>query len=184
VRLVTGALLAIAVSAIASAQGAGSWPVDAGGNGGFSARRLSAAPAIDGREWIRADVKLGTPPTWRSANADYTLRFGEIDEDGDIARWPLLFERQGSRPVSLTAGGMTAFAYVTPDARFIFIEPLIAIDVRRWRRFALSAALGIVPYVSIEAVSRDGRSLLISRRDCPFDCQGRPTEYFMLTLPS
>jgi hypothetical protein len=184
VRLVTGALLAIAVSTIVSAQRATSWPVDARGDGGFSARRLAAAPAIDGREWIRADVKLGMPATWRPAKADYTLRFGEIDEEGDIARWPLLFERPGSRPVSLTAGGTTAFAYVTPDARFIFTEPLMAIDVRRWRRFALSAALGIVPYVSVEAVSPDGRRLLASRRDCPFDCIGRPTEYFVLMLPS
>ena len=106
------------------------------------------------------------------------------DEEGDVARWALMLERPGSRPVSLTAGGKTGFAYVTPDARFIFTEPLMAIDVRRWRRYALYSALAIAPYVSIDAVSADGRRLLISRRDCPYDCQGRPTEYFELTLPS
>jgi hypothetical protein len=176
--------VAIVASGIVFAQGANSWPTDAGGNGGFSARRLSTAPAIDGREWIRADVKFGAPRAWRPARADYTLRFGEVDEDGDIARWPLMFERQGAPPVSLTAGGTTAFAYVTPDARFIFTEPLMAIDVRRWQRYALYSVFGIQAYVSIEAVSADGRRLLISRRDCPFDCQGRPAEYFVLTLPS
>ncbi len=55
-RLVTVAGLLIALSVLVSAQRATSWPVDASGIGGFSARRLTAAPAIEGREWIRADV--------------------------------------------------------------------------------------------------------------------------------
>jgi len=36
---------------------------------------------------------------------------------------------------------------------------------------------------SIEAISRDGRRPLISRRDCAMDCKDVRVEYFELTLP-
>ena len=183
-RLAIVIVLAIVAPVFIRAQGASSWPVDAGGNGGFSARRLAAVPAVDGRAWIRADIKFGQPPTWRPAKGDYALRFADLDEEGDIARWALILERPGARPVSLSAGGKTGFAYVTPDARFIFTEPLMAIDVRRWERYALHSALGIQPYVSIEAISRDGRRLLVSSRICAFDCRNEPVIAFEVTLPS
>ena len=181
--LILAALL-LSVSMEVSGQGANAWPIDTAGTGGFSARRLVAAPTIDGRQWIEATVNVGGSDPWRPAKADYTLRFTDVDEEGDIQRWALTFERPGSRPVSLTAGGKTGFAYVTPDARFIFMEPLIVVDVRRWRRYALYSALGIAPYVGIEAVSRNGRRLLVSHRECAFDCPNRPVTYFEVTLPS
>jgi len=36
---------------------------------------------------------------------------------------------------------------------------------------------------SIEAISRDGKRLLISRRDCAMDCKDVRVGYFELTLP-
>jgi hypothetical protein len=184
VRALILAALLLGVSMEVSGQGSNAWPIDTVGAGGFSARRLATAPTIDGRLWIEADVKVDEPAPWRPPKANYTLRFTDMDEEGDIQRWALTFERPGSRPVSLTAGGKTGFAYVTPDTRFIFMEPLIVVDVRRWRRYALYSALGIEPYVVIEAISRDGRRLLVSHRECAFDCPDRPVTYFEVTLPS
>lgn len=182
-RVVAAITCALLLTGLAGPQST-SWPVDAGGTGGFSVTRLPGPVTVDGRRWVEADVKVGEPQAWRPAKADYMLHFTAEDEQGDIARWGLLFERSGGRPVSLTAGGTTGFVFVTPDARYIFIEPLIVIDVRRWRRYALYSALGISPYVNIEAISRDERRLLISRRDCAFDCPGQAVQYFELTLPS
>jgi hypothetical protein len=159
-------------------------PVDTAGPGGFTVRRLPGRPGIDGRAWMFVDVHTGRPPVFRPAGADYELRFTDPDNEGDFERWAVMLERPGRRPVSLTAGGKSGFAYVTPDARYVFTEPLILVDVKTWRRYALYAALGIKPYVTIVAISRDGRSLFIERRDCAQDCAGQTgEEYFELTLP-
>jgi hypothetical protein len=93
------------------------------------------------------------------------------------------FERPGRAPVLLTAGEKTAFAYVTPDTRYIYLEPLIVVDVKVWRRYALGEAFGVAPYVNIVATARDDR-LFIERSSCSIDC-GRRTdeEYFELTPP-
>jgi len=184
VRAVIVAALLLGIAMTVSGQGSNAWPTDTAGTGGFSAKRLVVVPAIDGRQWIEADVKVGGSAPWRPAKADYTLRFTDIDEEGDLQRWALMVQRSGTRPVSLTTGGKTGFAYVTPDARFVFMEPLIVVDVRRWRRYALYSALGIEPYVGIHAISRDGRRLLVSHSKCAFDCPNQPVTYFELTLPS
>jgi len=178
------AVLLLAVSVTLSAQGSNAWPVDTPGPGGFSVKRLDVVPVIDGRQWIEADVKSGETTSWRPAKADYTLRLRDFEDVGDLSRGALIFERSGARPVSLTDAGKTGYAYVTPDARFIFMEPLIVIDVRRWRRYALYSALGIEPYLDIHAISNDGRRLLISHHQCPFDCPNERGTYFEVTLPN
>ena len=50
-RAVTLAVLLLGVSQRPD-QGSNAWPIDTPGAGGFSAKRLAAAPAIDGRQWI------------------------------------------------------------------------------------------------------------------------------------
>ena len=77
----------------------------------------------------------------------------------------------------------TGWVFVTPDSRYILTEPLYVLDVREWKQYALFEALRIPNYTSIEAISRDGKRLLISRRDCGVDCPDQPVEYYELTLP-
>jgi hypothetical protein len=184
VRTVIVATLLLGLSIAMSGQRSNAWPIDTPGAGGFSVKRLAVAPSVDGRLWIEADVKAGEPASWRPAKADYTLRLTDFEDIGDFSRGALIFERLGARPVSLSDAGKTGYAYVTPDARFIFMEPLIVVDVRRWRRYALYSALGIEPYLDIRAISHDGRHLLISHHECPYDCPNDPITYLELTLPS
>ena len=80
--------------------------------------------------------------------------------------------------------GFTGWVFVTPDGRYIVTEPLYALDVRNWKQYALFEALKIPNYTTIEAISRDGKRLLISRRDCAMDCPEVRLEYYELTLPS
>ena len=158
-------------------------PVEAQGAGGFTIQRLPGRVGIDGRAWMFADVHTGTPAAFTPAGGDYELRFSEPDNSGDFERWTVTLERAGSAPVALTAGRKTAFLYVTPDARYIFIEPLVVIDVVTWRRYSLDAEFGLAPYISIVATTRDGR-LFIERSSCSMDCSRRTDEeYFELTIP-
>jgi hypothetical protein len=159
-------------------------PVDAPGSGGFRAQRLPGRVGIDGRAWMFADVHTGKSGAFTPAGADYELRFSEGEEKGDVERWTVTLERRGSAPVRLTDRDKTSFVYVTPDARYIFLEPLVAIDTRTWRRYALHTALGIEPYISIVAITRDGR-LFLERSSCSMDCSRRTNEeYFEVTLPA
>jgi len=153
------------------------------GAGGFLARRLASPPTIDGREWIAVEVLLGrTALEVPARDRTFTLNFGEAKDIGDFVRYPLYLKRGPNPPVRIDHD-FTGWAYITPDNRYVFTEPLYALDVREWKQYALFDVLGIRNYTSLEAISRDGRRLFISRRDCAMDCGGLPRQYYELRLP-
>jgi len=118
-----------------------------------------------------------------AATREFSLTATGCDAVGDSSRCKLLFQSGRAGPV-LIDRGFTGWVYVTPDARYVFTEPLYVLDVRAWTQYALFDALDIQNYVSIGAISRDGRRLVISRTDCPFDCKGEQRrQYYELTLP-
>ena len=94
----------------------------------------------------------------------------------------MLFQRGPAASVRIDAG-FTAWVFVTPDARYIITEPLYALDVRNWTQYALFEALQIPNYVMMDAISENGRRLLVSRRDCAMDCKEKRVEYYELILP-
>lgn len=160
-------------------------PAAVEGAGGFAADRMPGRPGIDGRAWMLADVHAGKAEVFRPDGADYELELKEPDNSGDAERWTVTFAGEGRAPVPLTTGRKTAFVYVTPDARYIFLEPLTVIDVITWRRYDLSKALGIEPYVTIRAIRAGGHELFLDRSNCVADCGNRAEEeFFDLTIPS
>jgi hypothetical protein len=152
--------------------------------GQFSARPLSRPPVIDGRAWVAAEVQPthspGTVPL-RTRTFSLTLRDCG-DHGGDFTRCQLLFHQGGGARVRIDAG-FTGWVFVTADGRYIITEPLYALDVRNWKQYALFEALKIPNYTTIEAISGDGRRLLVSRRDCAMDCREVRVEYYELILP-
>ena len=154
--------------------------------GQFSAARLSRPPVIDGREWIAAKVQpTSDPDRVPLPTKVFSLTLTDCgDHDGDFQRCQLLFRRGRATPVRIH-DGFTGWVFVTPDGRYIFTEPLYVLDVREWKQYALFEALQIPNYTNIEAISRDGKRLFISRRDCAMDCGGvgLEYEYYELILP-
>jgi len=154
--------------------------------GQFSAARLSRPPVIDEREWIAAKVQpTSDPDRVPLPTKVFSLTLTDCgDHDGDFQRCQLLFRRGRATPVRIH-DGFTGWVFVTPDGRYIFTEPLYVLDVREWKQYALFEALQIPNYTNIEAISRDGKRLFISRRDCAMDCRGIGVEdeYFELILP-
>ena len=154
--------------------------------GDFVAIRVSRPPLIDGREWIPANVQTTSEPgTVAVPTSAFSLTLTDCgDHDGDFERCHVLFRRGRDTPVQIDAG-YTGFLFVTPNGRYIVTEPLYVLDVREWKQYALFEALHIPNYTSIEAISRDGMRLFISRRDCPIDCRRdvNVVEYYELTLP-
>jgi hypothetical protein len=151
--------------------------------GEFRARPLGQPPVIDGRAWVAAKVELtSSPRTIPVQTRAFSLTATECGDHGDFVRCQLLFQREGAAPVRID-GGFTAWVFVTGDGSYIFTEPLNALDVRNWKQYALSDALKIAHYKTIEAISGDRRRLLVTRRDCAMDCRDQRVEYYELILP-
>jgi hypothetical protein len=152
--------------------------------GKFSAAQLSRPPLIDGREWIAANVQTtSSPGTVPVPTQAFSLTLTDCgDHGGDFERCQLLFRRGRTTPVRID-DGFTGWVFVTPNGRYIVTEPLYVLDVSEWKQYALFEALQIPNYTNIEAVSRDGKRLFISRRDCALDCTQVRAEYYELRLP-
>jgi hypothetical protein len=152
--------------------------------GQFSAAQLKRPPIIDGREWIAANVETTSSPGPVSVQTKaFSLTLRDCgDHGGDFERCQLFFQRGRATPVRIDAG-FTGWVFVTPDARYVVTEPLYVLDVREWKQYALFESLQIPNYTTIEAISRDGKRLLISRRDCAIDCANVRVEYYELTWP-
>jgi hypothetical protein len=150
----------------------------------FSAAQLSRPPLIDGREWIAANVQTTSSPRAIPVPTQaFSLTLTDCgDHGGDFERCQLIFRRGRTTPVRI-GNGFTGWVFVTPDGRYIVTEPLYVLDVREWKQYALFEALQIPNYTKVEAISRDGKRLFISRRDCAIDCRNVRVEYYELTLP-
>ena len=149
---------------------------------GFTVRRLSSPVAIDGRTWIAIET-VSAAGRVRAPNARFTLMLEEAkDHAGDVVRFRIFFTESGGPRVQLDPG-VAAYAYITPDSRWIVSDPLEVVDVRNWRKYSLSRSFKVDPYIVPRAISADGRRLFISRQPCPFDCQNIPHEYFEIGFP-
>ena len=176
------AFLAQIPSSIAQAVDRSSPPVAESTTGGFTIRRLYDAVTVDGREWIDVPV-IWSGQVGAAANGEFSVSLRQSTGVGDFSRAPIVFERPGAPPVRLKPE-VVAYAYITDDARWIFVEPLDVIDVSAWRRYSLSERFGIRPYAVLTAISADGRRLVFSRRDCPFDCPADiEIEYYEIEIP-
>jgi hypothetical protein len=150
--------------------------------GAFTIRRLTELPPIDGRDW--SPIENITSGSLQSPDGRFTLTLEHSPENtGDLGRSRVYYTHAGGSRVQIDPG-MALSASITRDSRWIvIIAPLEVIDVRAWRRYSLSKAFGIEPYVLVRGVSADGRRLLISRQPCPFDCQHLPNTYYEISLP-
>jgi hypothetical protein len=149
--------------------------------GEFTIRRLDAPLPVDGRTWI-ATKQVSTAGTLTAPNRQFTLALEEASSN-DVVRFRIFFTQAGSQRVQLDAG-RAVYAFVTPDSRWIIFDPLEVVDVTNWRRYSLSRAFNVDSYVVLRAMSSDGRRLFVSRKNCPFDCQNIPDEYYEIGLPA
>ena len=154
------------------------------GSGGFEARQIPSPPVADGKEWIAADVVVGNPErSIQARNRTFSMTFREAPgHGGDVERFKLFLQRGRDAAVQIDVN-LTSWAYVTPDDRWVFTEPLYALDVREWKQYPLFDVLGIPNYTELESISKDGRRLIVSRSDCAYDCRGLPRYYYEVTLP-
>jgi hypothetical protein len=156
-------------------------PETANPGGAFTVRRLDGPVSINGQAWIPIR-QVSASGTMRPPNVPFTLTLEEASTE-EVVHFRIYFEEPGGSRVLLDSGS-TTYAFVTPDARWIITSPLVIIDVANWRRYSLSQAFNIEPFVVLRAISSDGRRLFVSRQVCPFDCRNTQNEYYEIGLPA
>jgi hypothetical protein len=149
--------------------------------GGFTARRLDNPITVDGRVWIPVKEIIGVQ-TVRAPSRQFAIKLEEASsvEVGHFRVWFI----QNDGTAVLIAPGTAIYSFITPDSRWIINGTLEAIDVRDWRAYSLSKAFNIEPYVILDAISADGRRLLISQRPCWVDCGSFPAKYYEIGFPA
>ena len=184
-------LIAVATGLVLTASSARAQPrstapaIDAR-PGGFTARRLSAKPSIDGTEWLETPCHVAGDGTTNipvaSPIGTYTWRMEHVDGalTGDFDRDTQAFVAPGGTAVVMDE--LAAWIYISPDGRYVFREVLTVLDVVAWRQHDLSAAFGIRNYTFVLAISKDARRLLVESRSCSYDCKPDFT-YYELTRP-
>jgi hypothetical protein len=149
--------------------------------GGFTVRRLPGPITIDGRVWTEVQPIIGET-TVRAPNGQFTLTLEE-STSVEIVRFRISITEGKGTPVPLDPGD-AIFVFITPDSRWIFVDPIDVIDVRDWRRYNLSTLFDVDRFVLVRAISVDGQRLFISSQPCPFDCPNSSNEYYEIGFPA
>ena len=151
--------------------------------GGFTVRPLDEPVTVDGRTWIPVKEIIGAQ-TVRAPNGQFTIKLDEASSV-EVGHFRVWFIQNGGSPV-LIAPGTAIYSCITPDSRWIVNGTLEVIDVKEWRAYSLSTAFHIEAYVILDAISADGRRLLISQRRCWVDCQalGIAGKYYEIGFPA
>ena len=149
--------------------------------GGFTVRRLDSPISVDGKIWIAVKPIIGAQ-TVRAPNRQFAIKLEEASSV-EVVHFRVRFIQNNGSAV-LIAPGTAIYSFITPDSRWIINGTLEAIDVREWRAYSLSKAFSIEPYVIPDAISADGRRLLISQRPCWVDCGSSPAKYYEIGFPA
>ena len=115
-------------------------PRTAAGTGGFTVRRLSELPAVDGRTWIEVRDQIVSDGTYRAPNGQFTLTMEDRPENAhNVAAFAIYFT-DGNGTRSQLDPGFAVYTYISHDSRWIISDPLEAIGVTNWVKYSLSTA--------------------------------------------
>ncbi len=147
-------------------------------------RELNSNPLINSSGWQKAKAINGHHlQRIQAPNGTFSLKFEPANEDtGDFERYFLIFEKNGQK-IRIDQG-FTAWAYITPDSRYVITEPLYLFDANKQVTVDLSKELAISNYVQIEGVALDYKRLLVSRINAAMEGMGdQKPEWFEISLP-
>jgi hypothetical protein len=145
---------------------------------GFQKKELPSNPLERSQYWEKAQASEGTP--LNASNGEFSLKFGGSEPIGDLMRSIVVFEKRG-QSIQLTAA--VAWAYITPDSRYVIWEPLTILDVKAWKKYDVSEDIDIPNYVTIEGIGRDHKRLLISWVDGIYEGAIKNLKWYEITLP-
>lgn len=144
--------------------------------------KLSAP--LKGPDWIEMDQgPISTELLITSADNKFSLQLREsLDDEGDIAIYKVALTWRGegkSVPLGLSTG-----AVISPDSRYIVLEPYWLIDVEEWKQYDLRRAFDSKEgYFGVDRWSKNENKFVLHFVQCPFDCPpDESIEYWLVAL--
>jgi hypothetical protein len=151
----------------------------------------SARPSdpLKGPDWVETSatkVDQGTSDTivLSSPNDRFHLRLTEsTNNEGDVAAYLVTLTWKGDDKSRVSLGISTG-TVISPDSRYIMLEPLQLIDVDAWKLYDLRKALKLKEgYFMVDRWTKDGKKILVHSVQCPYDCPaGESIEYWLIEL--
>jgi hypothetical protein len=150
---------------------------------------LKPSEPLKGPDWVEmSEIKFGHGASdaivLNSSNGKFSLRLTESPADeGDVAAYLVNLIRKGEEQCRVSLGISTG-AVISPDSRYIMLEPLKLIDVEAWELYDLRKALQLKEgYFTVDRWTKDGKKVLVHVVHCPYDCPAEESiEYWLIEL--
>jgi len=140
---------------------------------------------IDGDDWLL--VKTVNIKYEEKLYSQFLVFLEETAQAGDLQRYKAVLKLQngGEKWLSKEPTSFVAFAPNVDSLKhkFIALEPLTLIDYRAWKAYDLAKDLKMESHMTIHYWSKDGKGLIVSQTNCPFDCpKDLITTYWKINL--
>lgn len=151
----------------------------------------SARPSdpFKGPDWIEMNQAIRSQGisneiVLNSPNDKFSLKFTESPEnEGDVAVYKvtLVWKGENKAPAPL---GISAGAVISPDSRYVVLQPMKLVDVEAWKMYDLQKAWELKEgYWGVDRWSKNGKNFLVHVVQCPYDCPpGETIEYWLIEL--
>lgn len=150
-----------------------------------SLKEETARPSapLKGPDWLEMDQKpISSEWLMTSPDNKFSLQLRESPGDeGDVAVYKVaLTWRDADKSVPL---GLSTGAVISPDSRYIFLEPYWLIDVEEWKEYDLRKTFEKGGYFGVDRWSKNENKFVLHVVQCPFDCPpDESIEYWLVKL--
>jgi len=145
---------------------------------------------LKGSDWVEMEMSGPTavPGTsdemiLKSPDKKFSLRFKESPEnEADTAAYQvtLIWTGREKSPIPL---GISGGAFISPDSKYIVLNPLVLIDVDAWKIYDLGKTLKLEGYFNVERWANNGKQFVVSIVQYPYDPPpGDSIEYWLIEL--
>ena len=131
---------------------------------------------LKGPAWIEVDEAKDSHPSsneivLNSGDHKFSVKLTESPEnEGDTAvyRVSLIWNSGNKTPVDL---GVSTGAIISPDSKYVVVEPLRLVDIDAWEAYDLRKAFSLKEgYVGVDRWSKDGKKFIVHLTQCVYDC--------------
>ena len=144
---------------------------------------------LQGPDWIEMDEEkadhLGSNAlAWKSSDGRFSITFTESPEnEDDVAVYHVKLTWTGANKTQVDLGISTG-AVISPDSKYVVLEPLKLIDTEEWKIYDLRKAFNLKEgYISVDRWSKDGKKFVVHSTQCAYDCLPSETmEYWLVEL--
>ena len=156
------------------------------GSGPFRDKKVTSKDSMSDPKWSPIETLPGEDQfVFESPDRGFSIKFEHPKTDtGDMERFNLFIKTKQHKAYMKLGREFTAWAYITPDGRFIFWEPFFVLDFKNGKVYNLSKALGLPVFVNMESWAQDNKSFIVSTRACGTDCSpdNNKTDYYLIEI--